>query len=126
MIMRFVAGLAILVVSASCTRQKTFEENYELARENAATQSGTAYDSAVGAAVSVPGFALAQRTCVARNPGVNSLHGYMLIKSTIDYSVVLEPKGPLADCIESTLQNRTLPAPPSTPYLNPIEFAVTR
>jgi hypothetical protein len=117
--------VVLVVLLVSCAKQKTFEENYETAKENAATQSGTAYDNAVGAAVSVPGFALAQRTCVVNNPGVVSLHGYMLIKTPTEYSVVLEPKGPLADCIESTVTNRTLPAAPATPYLNPVEFAVT-
>ena len=124
-ITRTIVGFFFAFMIASCAKQKTFEENYEAARENAVSQSGAAYDNAVGAAVSVPGFALAQRTCVVNNPGVVSLHGYMLIKSPTIYSVVLEPKGPLADCIESTIENRTLPAPPTTPYLNPIEFAVT-
>jgi hypothetical protein len=123
---RLISALLIVFLAASCAKQATFEENYDTAKANAATQSGTAYDNAVGTAVAVPGFALAQRTCVVNNPGVVSLHGYMRIKSPSDYSVVLEPKGPLADCIESTITNRTLPAPPTTPYLNPVEFAATQ
>ena len=122
---RMVTIFPIAFLLLSCAKEKTFEENYETAKENAVTQSGAAYDNAVGAAVSVPGFALAQRTCVVNNPGATSLHGYMRIKSPTEYSVMLEPKGPLADCIENTIANRTLPAPPTTPYLNPVEFAVT-
>ena len=123
---RLIAAFLIVFWAASCAKQATFEENYETAKANAATQPGTAYDNAVSAAVAVPGFALAQRTCVVNNPGVVSLHGYIWIKSPSDYSVVLEPKGPLADCIDSTITNRTLPTPPTTPYLNPVEFVVTK
>ena len=90
---RLISALLIVFLAASCAKQATFEENYETAKANAATQSGTAYDNAVGTAVAVPGFALAQRTCVVNNPGVVSLHGYMRIKSPSDYSVVLEPEG---------------------------------
>ena len=120
-----VFSTALLILS--CAKPKTFEENYETAKENAVTKSGTEYDAAVGAAIQgVPGFILAQRDCVAKNPGESSLHGYLSIKSGTEYSVVLEPKGALADCIQATMVNRTLPAPPTTPYLNPYEFAVSQ
>jgi hypothetical protein len=126
-IMRVLAAFLIAVSIVSCAKQKTYEENYETAEENAATKPGAAYDNALGAAVQgTPGFMLVQRDCVIKNPGGPSLHGYILIKSQTEYSVVLEPKGALADCIEATLTNRTLPVPPSTPYLNPVEFAATQ
>ena len=121
MVAAFSAALLVL----SCAKPKTFEENYETAKENAVTKSGRDYDAAVGAAVQgLPGFMLAQRDCVVKNPGETSLHGYLVIKSGTEYSVVLEPKGALADCIQATMANRTLPPPPATPYLNPYEFAV--
>ena len=119
----FSAALLVL----SCSKPKTFEENYETAKENAVTKSGRDYDTAVGAAVQgLPGFMLAQSDCVVKNPGESSLHGYLLIKSAREYSVVLQPEGALADCIQATMANRTLPAPPTTPYLNPYEFAVNQ
>lgn len=117
--------LLIAISTAACARQKTFEENYAAAKENATTTQGRAYDNAVRAVIqSTPAFVLAQRQCVIKNPGQPSLHGYLLIQSPADYSVVVEPKGALADCIEATFANYKLPTPPSSPYLNPVEFSV--
>jgi hypothetical protein len=108
---------------ASCAKQKSFEENFQTAKQNAATASGAAYDNAVGAAVQgVPGYMLSVRTCMVNHPGEHKLHGYLLINSPTNYMVVLEPKGPLADCVADVVANRTLPAPPTTPYLNPVEI----
>lgn len=124
---RTTAILLIALSTAACARQKSFDENYATARENAATTQGIAYDNAVGAVMqSTPALVLAQRECVIRNPGQPSLHGYMLIKSPTDYSVSFEPKGALADCIEATFANYKLPTPPSSPYLNPVEFSAPR
>ena len=116
--------LLIAFSTVACVKQKTFEESYAMAKENAATTRGIAYDNAVGSVIrSTPAFVLAQRECVVRNPGQPSLHGYMLIRSPADYSVLLEPKGALADCIAATFASHKLPTPPSSPYLNPVEFS---
>jgi hypothetical protein len=86
-IARRIAASSIALLVLSCAKQKTFEENYETAKENAVTKSGSAYDIAVGAALQgVPGFMLAQRDCVVRNPGPTSLHGYIVIKSPTEYT----------------------------------------
>jgi hypothetical protein len=111
------------VLCTSCAKEKSFDENYAAAKENAATASGASYDNAVGAAVQgVPGYMLTLRTCMVNHPGQHALHGYLLIRSATNYSVALEPKGPLADCIADAMGKRTLPVPPSTPYLNPVEI----
>lgn len=111
-------------LSVAYARGTSFEDNYRQAKENAATVSGTAYDNAVGVAVEgVPGYMLSLRNCMVNNPGQHVLHGYLLIRSTTIYSVVLEPKGPLADCVAGLMSKRTLPAPPTTPYLNPVDVA---
>lgn len=111
------------LLCTSCAKEKSFDENYAAANENAATASGASYDNAVGAAVQgVPGYMLTLRTCMVNHPGQRALHGYLLIRSATNYSVVLEPKGPLADCIADAMAKRTLPVPPSTPYLNPVEI----
>ena len=124
---RTMAVLSTALMVLSCAKPKTFEENYETAKENAVTKSGRDYDAAVGGAMQEsPKFMLSQRDCVIKNPGEASLHGYLLIKSATEYSVVLEPKGALADCIQATMVSRTLPTPPTTPYLNPYEFAVSQ
>jgi hypothetical protein len=116
--------LLIALAMAACARQKTFNENYATAKQNAATTQGVAYNNAVIAVIhSTPVFVVAQRQCVIRNPGQPSLHGYMLIKSSTDYSLTLEPRGTLADCIGATFSHYKLPTPPSSPYLNPVEFA---
>jgi hypothetical protein len=117
------AILTIAVLGASCAKEKSFSENFRAAKENAATAAGASYDNAVGAAVQgVPGYMLTVRTCMVNHPGERTLRGYLLIRSSTDYSVVLEPKGPLADCIADAMANRTFPVPPTTPYLNPVEI----
>lgn len=122
-IKKLLAIVTIGVLGASCAREKSFDENYQAAKENAASASGASYDNAVGAAVQgVPGYMLSLRNCMVNHPGERALHGYLVIRSTTNYSVVLEPKGPLADCIADAMANRTLPAPPTTPYLNPLEI----
>jgi hypothetical protein len=124
LITRTTAVLLIALSIVACARQKTFDEKYATAKENAATTPGIAYDNAVGAVMqSTSAFVLAQRECVVKNPGQASLRGYMLIKSPTDYTVVLEPRGALADCIEATFASYKLPTPPSSPYLNPLEFS---
>ena len=120
---KLVAIMAIGGLCSSCAKERSFEQNYRVAKENAATASGTAYDNAVGAAVQgVPGYMLSVRTCMVNHPGKHLLHGYLVISSPTNYSVVLEPEGPLADCIADVIAGRTLPAPPTTPYLNPMEI----
>lgn len=122
-IKKLLAMVTIGILCTSCAREKSFDENYQAAKENAAAGSGASYDNAVGAAVQgVPGYMLSVRNCMVNHPGERALHGYLLIRSATDYSVVLEPKGPLADCIADVMANRTLPAPPTTPYLNPLEI----
>ena len=122
MIKKVMAAMTIGVLCVCCVKETQFDENYQVAKKNSATASGTTYDNAVGAAVqAVPGYMLSVRNCMGNHPGVRTLHGYLLIRSTTDYSVVLEPKGPVADCIAGLTANRTLPAPPTTPYLNPLE-----
>ena len=117
-----VLGIVTIGVLSLSYAKASFEGNYQLAKENATTASGAAYDDAVGTAVQgVPGYLLSLRNCMVKNPGEHVLHGYMLIKSTTDYTVVLEPKGPFADCVARLMAHRTLPVPPSTPYLNPLE-----
>ena len=124
---RSTAILLITLSTAACARQRTFDENYATSKENAATTQGLAYDNALRALIqSTPDFVLAQRECVIKNPGGRSLHGYMLIKSPSDYSVVLEPAGALADCIAATFANHKLPTPPAPTYLNPVEFSATQ
>lgn len=123
MIKRLWAIVTIGVLSTACVKEKSFDDNYRAARENAATAAGASYDNAVGAAVQgVPGYMLSLRNCMVNHPGERALHGYLLIRAATDYSVVLAPKGPLADCIADAMANRTLPAPPTTPYLNPLEI----
>ena len=123
MIKNLLAVATMGLLCTSCAKERSFNENYAAAKENAATASGASYDNAVGAAVQgVPGYMFMLRTCMVNHPGQRALHGYLLIRSTTNYSVVLEPKGPLADCIADAMAQRTLPVPPSSPYLNPVEI----
>ncbi len=111
----------------SHAQTSTFEQKYVQAKANAAGGAGARYDQQLGTAMqSLPGLVSAMHDCAMKNPGQPSLHGYFEFTSATHYRVVLEPKGTLAGCITGVLENRTVPAPPRAPYLDPFELNLTQ
>jgi hypothetical protein len=123
---RLIASTLVCLVLGACAKQASFEENYAKAKANASAGAGATYDQALGNYMSnLPGYMLSMQGCVLNNPSQAAVHGYLEFESATAYKVVLEPKGGLATCITTVLENRTPPPPPSTPYLNPFEFQLT-
>ncbi|MEP6898785.1 MAG: hypothetical protein ABI870_09665 [Rhodanobacter sp.] len=126
----------IAVLALSCTglplcslaqaQAPTFEQNYAKAKANAAVGVGAAYDDRIGTQMrAIPELVSSMRDCMSNHPDRRSLHGYYEFTSPAHYRVVLQPAGPFADCITGAMENRPAPAPPSVPYLDPIEVNLT-
>jgi hypothetical protein len=128
---RFAAAVACMFLGIGlplCVSAKTatFEDNYAKAKANAASGAGLAYDQQLGNYLQglsdvMPGM----KQCATHPGGATSLHGYFEFQSAAAYRVVLQPKGAFSDCISAVLENRHVPAPPSTPYLDPFELGMS-
>jgi hypothetical protein len=104
----------------------TFEDNYTKAKANAASGAGLAYDQQLGTYLQgLPDIMQGMKSCAANSGGATSVHGYFEFQSATAYKVVLQPKNAFSDCIATALENRHLPAPPTTPYLDPFELGMS-
>jgi len=122
---RFISAIAFMLLASSCSKSANFEENYSTAKSNASSGAGADYDRQLSAQLNgIPGLPRAISTCLGGDVSQTSAHGYFEIKSSTDYKLILEPKGKLSDCLTQTFEGQTLPAPPTTPYLNAFEFGI--
>jgi hypothetical protein len=111
-----------------CLSAKTasFDDNYAKAKTNAASGAGLAYDQQLGTYMQgLPDVMPGMKNCAANHGGTTALHGYFAFQSATAYKVVLQPKNAFSDCIATVLENRHLPAPPTTPYLDPFELGMS-
>lgn len=121
-----VAWMSLSLPLGLHAQSATFEQQYAKAKANAATEAGAAYDNQLSAVTqSYPDFLSSMRDCVSKNPSRSTLHGYYDFASASHYRVVLRPESPFANCVSAVLENRQLPSPPRTPYLNPFDFNLT-
>jgi hypothetical protein len=104
----------------------SFEDNYAKAKANAASGAGLAYDQQLGIYMQgLPDVMPGMKSCATNHGGATALHGYFAFQSATAYKVVLQPKNAFSDCISTVLENRHLPAPPTTPYLDPFELGMS-
>lgn len=115
--------LAPLTATSQSTSVDEFAQKMTIAETNVQMVSGAVYDQELGTTLQkLPDFDTKITACLNANPGAQSVHGYFEFQSKTQYRLVLEPKGPFADCLTNALEGRAVPAPPSVPYLNPFSF----
>jgi hypothetical protein len=126
-----IIGMMCMVLGtgfAICASAKTasFDDNYAKAKTNAASGVGLAYDQQLGTYLQgLPDVMPGMKSCATNHGGATALHGYFAFQSSTEYKVVLQPKNAFSDCISAVLENRHLPAPPTTPYLDPFELGMS-
>jgi hypothetical protein len=104
----------------------SFDDDYAKAKANAASGAGQAYDQQLGNYIQgLPDVMPGMKSCATNHGGATALHGYFAFQSATAYKVVLQPKNGFSDCIATVLENRHLPAPPTTPYLDPFELGMS-
>lgn len=119
-------ALVLCVPAAVCaaTPDASYDANLAVARQNLATKAGQDYDRALGGAVmKLPAVAKAMGACQTRHPGDQSVQGYFHFSAAGQYTVVLAPKGPFANCLTKALEGLSLPAPPRLPWFNHFTYA---
>lgn len=108
-----------MAMATPALADESFDANLATARQNLASETGAAYDRALGEAIEkAPGLAQALTACMEKFPGNPPLQGYLHFSAPAAYTVVLAPAGPAASCLAKALEGRALPPPPSVPYFN--------
>ena len=113
-------ALAFLCISPyAVSGSNTFESNFAIAKKNAETGKGAAYDVALGTAMQKRAdFAPKFKHCISSHPGHQAVRGYFHFTSFTKYRLVLEPKSGFSVCLSKALEGQKVPAPPSVPYFN--------
>ena len=120
------AALLTLALGAMPTpvSDASFQANSARAAKNLATAAGKAYDEALGKSINASAdFAPKASACLRQFPGDQTVEGYFEFGADGGYRMVLRPDGGFARCFAQALEGRTVPAPPSRPYVNPFAFS---